>query len=201
VSNESDDRTVDERTEAYWPVASSLADVQFVKAPHPAIVELDALLAQCRVTSHRRGGPGGQHRNKVSSAVLVLHEPTGISAEANERRDQTQNRRVAIERLRLRLALTLRTERSEQAKSDETESFFRDRWSNRPLKINETNFDRCAVLALILDDLHLAGGQPSLVSAKWKTSTTSIVQLVASYPPAFQGVNRWREHHGRSALR
>lgn len=201
MSNESDERSVDERSEACWPDAGSLADVQFVNAPHPAIVELDTLLAQCRVTSHRRGGPGGQHRNKVSSAVLVLHEPTGISAEANERRDQTQNRRVAIERLRLRLAITLRTERPEDANIDENESDLRRRWSNRPLKINETNTDRCAVLALILDDLHLAGGQPSLVSAKWKTSTTSVVQLVAAYPPAFQWVNRWREHHGRSPLR
>jgi len=178
-----------------------LADVQSLAAPHPAIIAIDDLLGQCRQTALRRGGPGGQHRNKVSSAVIILHEPTGISAEANERRDQPQNRKYAIERLRLRLAIQVRTERSECSELEQQEQSIRDRWQGRPLKIAEGNFDRAAVLTLVLDDLHRAGGQPSLVSGNWKVSTTSLVQLLASYPPAFQLVNRWREHHGRSGLR
>jgi len=187
--------------EASWPSLASLADVQTIVAPHPSILPIDILLGQCRQTALRRGGPGGQHRNKVSSAVLVLHEPTGVSAEANERRDQSQNRKYAIERLRLRLALLLRTIRLETSAIDPLEQSIRDAWQGRPLKLAESNFDRSAVMALILDDLHRAGGQPSLVAAAWKVSTTSIVQLLVSHPPAFQLVNRWREHHGRSALR
>jgi hypothetical protein len=196
VSKESQDPT-----EATWPEAASLGEVQSIMAPHPAIIELESLLAQCRITAHRRGGPGGQHRNKVNSAVLVLHEPTGVSAEANERRDQTQNRRVAIDRLRLRLALTLRSEPTDASDRHADEAEFRKRWTGRPLKINEANFDHIAVLAILLDDLHRAGGQPSLVAGQWRVSTTSVVQFIASHPPAFQLVNRWRAHHGRSPLR
>ncbi len=188
-------------TEASWPRPTDLADVQWISAPHPSIVAMDDFLVQCRLTAHRRGGPGGQHRNKVSSAVMALHETTGISAEANERRDQPQNRKHAIERLRLRLAILVRTAPRVSSADEPLEQEIRKRWRGRPLKLSESNFDRSAVMALMLDDLHRAGGQPSLVAGLWKVSTTSIVQLLASYPPAFQLVNRWREHHGRSALR
>lgn len=194
------DEPGDRSTDASWPSSAELSEVQTIVAPHPSIVAIEELLAKCRLTSHRRGGPGGQHRNKVSSAIMVLHEPTGISAEANERRDQSQNRKHAIERLRLRLAILLRTKRLEPAKNEAIELSLRERWYGRPLKIAETNFDRAAVISLLLDDLHVAGGQPSLVAGTWKVSTSSLVQLLASHPPALQLVNRWREHHGRSAL-
>ena len=46
----------------------------------------DDLLAQCRVETMRGSGPGGQHRNKVESAVRLTHEPTGIVVTASERR-------------------------------------------------------------------------------------------------------------------
>lgn len=68
------------------------------------------LLAHCRWEAFRGSGPGGQKRNKTSSAVRVIHEPTGISATASERRSQAQNRKAAIQRLRWRLVQKLRQE-------------------------------------------------------------------------------------------
>jgi hypothetical protein len=191
--------------EAAWPDPNELAEAAFVDSPHPSLLAEELLLSQCRMTTHRRGGPGGQHRNKVSSAVTLIHEPTKVSAEASERRDQSQNRRVAIERLRMRLAITLRSKHTDapvqvEAICEEAESL-RTRWRSRPLKIAESNFERASVMALVLDDLHRSGGQPSLVSALWNISTTSVVQFVASQPAAMQLVNRWRAHHGRSPLR
>ena len=44
----------------------------------------------------RASGPGGQKRNKTSSAVRITHEPSGISAIANESRSQAENRRRAL---------------------------------------------------------------------------------------------------------
>ncbi|HYW80276.1 MAG TPA: peptide chain release factor-like protein, partial [Thermoguttaceae bacterium] len=75
---------------------------------HPAALPADALFEQCDMRRLRRSGPGGQHRNKVETAVVLTHRPTGISAEANERRSQAQNRNVAIARLRMNLALGIR---------------------------------------------------------------------------------------------
>ena len=61
------------------------------------------LLAQCRVETRRASGPGGQHRNKVESAVRLLHLPTETVATASERRSQHANRELALERLRAKL--------------------------------------------------------------------------------------------------
>ena len=72
---------------------------------HPAALSSEQLHARCHETRTRRSGPGGQHRNKVETAIVLLDPETGISAEAAERRSQAENRRVAIFRLRLNLAL------------------------------------------------------------------------------------------------
>ncbi len=61
------------------------------------------LLAECDVETFRGSGPGGQHRNKTESAVRLRHRPTGIVAQATERRSQSQNIGVALDRLRVLL--------------------------------------------------------------------------------------------------
>jgi len=64
----------------------------------------DALLAQCEVQAHRASGPGGQHRNKAETAVRLVHLPSGISVEGKDQRSRTQNVRIALGRLREKLA-------------------------------------------------------------------------------------------------
>ena len=63
----------------------------------------DTLLAHCEVDYFVAGGPGGQHRNKTSSAVRLVHTPTGLTVTATERRSQSLNRSMALERLRAAL--------------------------------------------------------------------------------------------------
>jgi protein subunit release factor B len=63
----------------------------------------DTLLGHCEVDYFVAGGPGGQHRNKTSSAVRLVHTPTGLTVTATERRSQFLNRSMAVERLRAAL--------------------------------------------------------------------------------------------------
>jgi protein subunit release factor B len=50
-------------------------------------------------TISRSSGPGGQNVNKVSTAVTLLHRPSGLSVTAQDTRSQYQNRQLAIRRL------------------------------------------------------------------------------------------------------
>ena len=66
------------------------------------------LLARCDLHTYKASGPGGQHRNKVSSAVRLRHRQTGVTAQAAESRSQHDNRRVGLRRLRMNLACRCR---------------------------------------------------------------------------------------------
>src|SRR5262249_2019844 len=78
------------------------------------------LLAQCEVDTYRASGPGGQKRNKTSSAVRLLPPPSGLIVIAEESRSQHENRERALRRLRRALFLKLRDEVTpEQLTSEE----------------------------------------------------------------------------------
>src|SRR5947207_11581319 len=66
------------------------------------------LLEQCEVDTYRASGPGGQKRNKTSSAVRIRHLPSGMIVIAEESRSQHDNRAKALKRLRQALFLQLR---------------------------------------------------------------------------------------------
>src|SRR5437773_10712790 len=90
--------TLDRRSSILHPRSSwtSLTDAQ--------------LLAQCQVDTYRASGPGGQKRNKTSSAVRIRHPPSGLMVIAEESRSQHENRARALRRLRQALYLKLRDE-------------------------------------------------------------------------------------------
>lgn len=69
---------------------------------HRAPTETDAVwpsLDDLDISTCRAGGPGGQHVNKTSSAVRVVHRPSGIAVRASGERSQVMNRKQAIARI------------------------------------------------------------------------------------------------------
>ena len=56
-------------------------------------------IKDCRVDTFAAGGPGGQHQNKTSSAVRVVHPPSGAVGESREERSQPLNKRKAFRRM------------------------------------------------------------------------------------------------------
>lgn len=60
--------------------------------------------SEIRMEVFRASGAGGQHVNKTSSAVRLIHEPTGMVASSQEERSQLQNREKALTRLKAMIA-------------------------------------------------------------------------------------------------
>lgn len=162
---------------------------------HPATLPVDELLASCAVERTRRSGPGGQHRNKVETAVVITHQPTCLRAEASERRSQAENLANAVFRLRVKLAL------SERTAVDEPSALWRSRAAGGRIAVNPEHADFPAILAEALDVLADAGWSPAAAGEKMGVSGSQLVKLLKSEPEALAIVNARRRELGLNACR
>ena len=165
--------------------------------PHPAGIPTEILLRECEVRHERRRGPGGQHRNKTESAVVIRHLPTGIEGQAAERRSQFDNHRNAVKRLRLNLALGVRTESLAETAPSE---LWRSRCHAGKIGINAGHDDFPLLLAEALDVLYSRHAHVPGSAEQLGITASQLIKLLKKEPRAFLWLNEERRKHGLSAL-
>ena len=195
--------------------ASSACDVHplveaIEKYPaHPASWSEVQLLAQCKLTFSRASGPGGQNRNKVETSVQIEYLPAGIIAAASECRTQNENRKIAVQRLRCKLAVELRPdlatiELDASSAVPAKELICSKTWQqycrNGRIDISESNSDWPTILAEIIGLLSVCDWSIGQVATILGTTSSQLVKLLKKHSPAFVLLNRERKARSQRPL-
>lgn len=160
------------------------------------------LLHDCEIDTYRASGPGGQKRNKTSSAVRLRHRPTGIIAIAEESRSQHENKAKALLRLRRRFALELR----------EPGPFTREQLAASPLwsaaiapdgrlAVSTKNPAFWPAAAIALDALADREARVSDAAELLGISTGQLADFLHAQPQLWQEANRLRARFGHKPLK
>lgn len=165
---------------------------------HCHLVELsdEKLLEQCSVKRTRGSGPGGQHRNKVETAIVITHLKTGVIGEASEKRSQDDNKVIAIKRLRQNLAILIRSKRTEQLGD-----VAQNRVQSKKISVNTNHDDFPILLAEALDRLHENEFDISRASEKLHCTNSQLMKFLKQLPAAFEYFNQQRQARDLPRLR
>ena len=170
-----------------------------IEGPHPSTLEDDDFLAQCQLETGRVSGPGGQHRNRVETAVWIRHVPTDIETHATERRSQVQNRSMAIFRLRLKLACKVRTITNRD--NHRPSALWCKRRQGEKLPVNPENHDYPALLAEAMDVITARRFDVAGAAGILGITMSQLTRLIRHERHAFALVNDGREATGLAKLR
>ncbi|MBL9080933.1 MAG: peptide chain release factor-like protein [Planctomycetales bacterium] len=165
---------------------------------HPAALDEQQLLQECSRRTTRRTGPGGQHRNKTETAVVLTHLPTGLCGEGSESRSQAQNLKAAIFRLRQALAEQVRLPVEASAAPSE---LWRSLVRGRKLAVSGENANFPALLAEALDRVVAHEFDVAAAAAALEVSTTQLVRFLQQAPLAWRRINAERTARSLRPLR
>ncbi len=194
VSGEHHRETIEDRSLAQFHLGQSTGYLM-----HPCFLSEDQLLADCTTIRQRRSGPGGQHRNKVETAIRLEHRPSGLTAQASERRSQAENLKEALFRLRLELALNLRSNEP-AATAEEVSTLWMSRVRTGRMAVNPGHADFPALLAEALDVLQRVDWDHKQAAERLRISPSQLLKLIKLEPRAWLLLNTRRQERGLHPL-
>ena len=161
------------------------------------------LLAQCAVDIYRAIGPGGQKRNKTSSAVRLRHLPSGLIVIAEESRSQHENRVRALKRLRQALYLKLREDLPPDKLPDmQTHEEYRAaRTAAGRLDVGRKDARFWPAVGVVLDVLEAAEARVSEAAAALGISTGNLIDFLQIDPKVWEQANMLRSRFGLKSLK
>jgi hypothetical protein len=165
-------------------------------AGNPCELEDAILLQSCRIETYRSRGPGGQKKNKTSSAVRITYLPTGTTATATESRSQHENKAAALHRLRLELALAIRSEFGGKAPVESGEIVD----SAGRLVISPRSPRYASAIARMFDALEHYRGSVADAAGALGMSTAALVSTLAAEQRVWAEAQHVRQVHGHHAL-
>lgn len=157
----------------------------------------EALLADCEVDNYRSSGPGGQKRNKTSSAVRLRHQPSGLIAQAVTSRSQHRNKRAALRLLRAKLAVELRR----PAATDDDGAIARVLAAPPKSDKARRNIEYLVGIARLLDHVGAAEFAISDAAVALGATTGAVGKALTADPLARRWVNQERQKRGLRPLR
>jgi hypothetical protein len=164
----------------------------------------EQLLGQCALDTYRASGPGGQKRNKTSSAVRLRHLPSGLIVIAEESRSQHENRERALRRLRQALFLQVRDELPAEGLSPEAVTALadyreaRDREGRLDLRRKDVRY--WPAVGVVLDVLQATGARVSSAAELLGITTGNVIEFLRSDPKVWQQANILRTRFGHKML-
>jgi hypothetical protein len=165
-----------------------------------AILQLpeDELARQCKFEAYKSGGPGGQKRNKTSSAVKWTHVATGVSARSSDFRSQAENRLRALHRLRVKLATD--TRRLIDLRGYEPPAWLSEARVQGKLTTNTKNPLYARLAAHVLDVFDTAGARASNAAALLGIPTSNLIHFLQADHTVWAAAARMRAAHQLSPL-
>ena len=164
---------------------------------HPVYLSDDELQKQCTVQRTRASGPGGQHRNKVETAIVVKHDSTQIVGQASEKRSQHANLVAALFRLRIRLAIEVRS----VPLPEEPGEVWRSRVRGRKISVSTSHADFPVVLVDALDQVERCKHEMSKAAEMLAVSTSQLVKLLKSDSQVWERTQQARIELGLKRLK
>jgi len=163
------------------------------------------LLSQCEVDTYRASGPGGQKRNKTSSAVRLRHLPSGLLVIAEESRSQHENRARALRRMRQALYLKVRDELPPETLTPANLAARPDYGPARDgegrLHLGRKDPRYWPAVGVVLDVLQAVAARVSEAAEALGTSTGNLIDFLHSDDKVWEQANQMRTRFGHKPLR